>query len=162
MMSMVTRKSVMYMQLIILGCFTSPIHFSKHSESLQKNKQQYLLSMTSHIRSLSLNRHCNVLQVETDWPPGLIIVTVLRWLIRKQKTCFNNAFMKKEIIPCPPCSPAAVCTVIDLSIKEWFISLKEVNPGAEDDDVVCCGGHSEEEHFKLEAHSQEDSTCNKW
>lgn len=33
--------------------------------------------------------------------------------------------------------------------------------GAEDDDVVCCGHHGEEEHFELKAHPEEDSTRDK-
>ena len=64
------------------------------------------------------------------------------------------------ICPLHSVPPAAIAAVVLLSVEEVSVDLKEFPVGAEDDDVVCCGGQGEEEHFELKAHPEEDSTCN--
>lgn len=56
--------------------------------------------------------------------------------------------------------PAAVPARVGLSVQDDSVGHKEFPLGAEDDDVVHCGGQGEEEHFELKAHAEEDSTCN--
>lgn len=58
--------------------------------------------------------------------------------------------------------PAAVPVARYASIKDVSVGYEVYPLGAEDDYVVCCRGQREEEHFKLKANSQEDSTCNEW
>lgn len=58
--------------------------------------------------------------------------------------------------------PAAVPAARDVRIEDLSIGLEEILLGAEDDDVICCGGQGEEEHFELKAYAEEDSTCNEW
>lgn len=47
-----------------------------------------------------------------------------------------------------------------MSVKDVSVGHEEHPLGAENDDVVCCRGQGEEEHFELKAHPEEDSTCN--
>lgn len=46
-----------------------------------------------------------------------------------------------------------------LSVENFSVDHKEFPLGAEDEDVVRCGGQDEEEHFELKAHPEEDSAC---
>ena len=57
--------------------------------------------------------------------------------------------------------PAAVRDAGDGGVKVASVGQEERPLGAEDDDVVCCRRHGEEEHFELKAHPEEDSTCDK-
>lgn len=53
---------------------------------------------------------------------------------------------------------AIVPVFIELVVKHLSIAAEETSLGAEDDDVVGCGGQGEEDHFNLKAHPQEHST----
>lgn len=69
---------------------------------------------------------------------------------------FQYALIHTHSVP-----PAAVPAIRNRSIKDVGVGHEEHSLGAEDDDVECCRGQGEEEHFELKAHPEKDSTCDK-
>lgn len=179
MMSMVIKKSVMYIQLINWGCLTRPIDLKMdRSSPLQGQKQTYTIHLCI-IWTLVQHLFSNAWTISTNLLFQLLLLLLLSShslslhyncyrLTLNNEDCELRHTQSSETVSSPshvPRSsipPAAVPVCWYISVKGVPVGYEERPPGAEDDCVVRCRGQRQEEHFELKADSQEDSTCNEW